>query len=152
MPIIKEVAHPFPLIDADPHFSRVVRYFRSSDYLAWAGLTAAFPGALYALEIFDPTKQARNLAPPLRLGAFLGLCGGFLYAYQASSLRLWGWRENEVEQQRAQQEPEPSGAGSSLTPYMQGVSYRNSSFSQLKFGSMPWFNFSEHDYHKPKEE
>jgi len=41
------VQSPYPLIDADPHFSRVVRYMRPSDYAAWAGATAAFPSALY---------------------------------------------------------------------------------------------------------
>ncbi|CAG8455053.1 127_t:CDS:2 [Racocetra fulgida] len=27
-------------IDTDPHFTRVVRYFRNSDYLVWAATTA----------------------------------------------------------------------------------------------------------------
>lgn len=43
----KVVETPYPLIDADPHFSRVVRYMRPSDYVVWAGATAAFPSALY---------------------------------------------------------------------------------------------------------
>ena len=41
------VESPYPLVDADPHFSRVVRYMRPSDYAVWAGATAAFPSALY---------------------------------------------------------------------------------------------------------
>jgi hypothetical protein len=41
------VESPYPLIDADPHFSRVVRYMRPSDYAVWASATAAFPSALY---------------------------------------------------------------------------------------------------------
>jgi hypothetical protein len=41
------VETPYPLVDADPHFSRVVRYMRPSDYAVWAGATAAFPSALY---------------------------------------------------------------------------------------------------------
>ena len=44
----KVVETPYPLIDADPHASRVIRYFRLSDYAAWAGATVAFPAALYA--------------------------------------------------------------------------------------------------------
>lgn len=44
----KVVETPYPLIDADPHASRVVRYFRPSDYAAWASATVAFPAALYA--------------------------------------------------------------------------------------------------------
>jgi len=43
----KVVETPYPLIDADPHASRVIRYFRPSDYASWAGATAAFPAALY---------------------------------------------------------------------------------------------------------
>ena len=43
----KVVETPYPLIDADPHAFRVVRYFRQSDYVAWAAATAAFPSALY---------------------------------------------------------------------------------------------------------
>ena len=47
MPDNVVVESPYPLIDADPHFSRVVRYMRPSDYAVWGGATAAFPSALY---------------------------------------------------------------------------------------------------------
>ena len=33
----------YQVIDIDPHFKRVVRYFRPSDYAVWAGATAAGP-------------------------------------------------------------------------------------------------------------
>lgn len=33
----------YPLIDADPHFGRVVRYFRPSDYGVIVASTAAIP-------------------------------------------------------------------------------------------------------------
>src|SRR5579863_3194152 len=49
----KVVETPYPLVDADPHFSRVVRYMRPSDYAVWAGATAAFPSALYFWGIFS---------------------------------------------------------------------------------------------------
>ena len=42
----KVIETPYPLIDADPHASRVIRYFRPSDYAVWAGATGAFPAAL----------------------------------------------------------------------------------------------------------
>lgn len=45
---IKETVTPYPRIDADPHFSRVVRYMRPSDYAVWGATTAAVPGGLYA--------------------------------------------------------------------------------------------------------
>lgn len=44
----KVIETPYPLIDSDPHASRVIRYFRSSDYAVWAAATGAFPAALYA--------------------------------------------------------------------------------------------------------
>lgn len=54
----KVVSTPYPLIDADPHFARVVRYMRPSDYAWWGALTAAFPGLLYGwrsyLSYFRP--------------------------------------------------------------------------------------------------
>jgi len=43
----KVVKTPYPLIDADPHAFRVIRYFRVSDYATIAAGTAAFPAALY---------------------------------------------------------------------------------------------------------
>ncbi len=97
----KVVETPYPLIDADPHASRVIRYFRPSDYAVWAGATAAFPAALYfwgmrfsqlchlpsflikPIEMADPTKF--RMKTPLKLGGFLGFTAGFLLAYQRSS-------------------------------------------------------------------
>ena len=43
----KVIETPYPLIDADPHASRVIRYLRPSDYAIWLGATGAFPTALY---------------------------------------------------------------------------------------------------------
>jgi hypothetical protein len=42
-----QIHRDFPLIDSDPHFARVVRYFRPSDYATWGLATAAGPTALY---------------------------------------------------------------------------------------------------------
>lgn len=91
---------PYPLIDADPHAARVIRYMRPSDYAVWAGATGGFPAALYLwgacrvqwlpvpcphilAEMADPTKA--KLRTPLRLGGLLGFIGGFMLAYQRSS-------------------------------------------------------------------
>jgi len=38
-----------PVIDSDPHFTRVVRYMRGSDVAAWGGLTVGAPAVLLAL-------------------------------------------------------------------------------------------------------
>lgn len=43
----KVVVTSYPLIDADPHASRVIKYFRPSDLASWAIGTAGFPGLLY---------------------------------------------------------------------------------------------------------
>lgn len=56
----KVVETEYPLIDADPHASRVIRYFRPSDYAVWAGSTAAFPGLLYGWGIDFPVKLLCN--------------------------------------------------------------------------------------------
>lgn len=89
----------YPLIDADPHASRVIRYFRPSDYAFWAGSTIAFPSLLYAwgsiklyhvmpvlknfLEMADPTHT--RIKTPLKFGGLFGFLGGFMFAYQRSS-------------------------------------------------------------------
>lgn len=92
--------------------------------------------------MFDPTRPKRGLGSALRVSTFLGLCGGFLFAYQRSSFRFWGWTENEKEQTVAKaladagiKPPGTDTSDSDLTPYMQGVAHRNSAFSQLKFST-----------------
>ncbi|PWN19935.1 hypothetical protein BCV69DRAFT_249854, partial [Microstroma glucosiphilum] len=152
----QQLQTPHKQIDADPHFKRVVSYFRPSDYVFWGGATAAFPSSLYLMEMWDPTRPPRGgMSAALRLGTFLGAAGGFLFAYQRSSMRLWGWTENEPELKRAIEEgPEAFGdvTKSSLDPYLQGVAHRNSVWSQLKFSTMPWFNVVNHGYHGPPPE
>ena len=102
-----QIHRDYPLIDSDPHFSRVVRYFRPSDYATWGIATAAGPTALYlfgmslvspsqwnksqrreeadGIEKVDPTKYKYGIKPALRLTGFLGCCAGFMLAYQRSS-------------------------------------------------------------------
>lgn len=48
----KQPLSPYPVIDADPAFGRVIRYMRPSDYATWAGAAAAGPAAFYALGEF----------------------------------------------------------------------------------------------------
>ncbi|BGP33144.1 hypothetical protein JCM10296v2_004933 [Rhodotorula toruloides] len=141
---VNDLNTPYPVVDADPHFSRVMSYMRPSEYAMWAAGTAAFPAAIYGL----------GLRPTLKIATWLGFAGGFLLAYQTTSLRLWGWRENEREQARDKEElsqlakeGKPLYGESDLPPYIQGVAHRNSLWSQLKFSVMPWFNFVHHPYH-----
>ncbi|KAM0786524.1 hypothetical protein ACM66B_001982 [Microbotryomycetes sp. NB124-2] len=152
---INQLNQPYPVVDADPHAARVVRYMRPSDYALWAAGTAAAPGALYFLQMADPAPLPRaGLRPSLKFATWIGFCGGFLLAYQSTSLRLWGWRENDVEVKRDQAElsalakdGKPLYGGTDLPPYIQGVAHRNSLWSQLKFGALPWFNLVNHPHH-----
>ena len=59
----KDRARPYPLIDSDPHFFRVVRYMRPSDYAVWGAAAAAAPGALF-LWVRSPRPLAPHLTHP----------------------------------------------------------------------------------------
>ncbi|RSH85674.1 hypothetical protein EHS25_003815 [Saitozyma podzolica] len=151
---LQERPRPYPLIDADPHAGRVVRYMRSSDYAVWGGATVAGPALLYLYEKVDPTKYRFGISPALRLTGFLGFCAGFMLAYQNSSLRFMGLTENAREAALDAQElgarakrGEPIYGETDLSDYIQGVAARNSTWSQLKLSAMPWFNLVNHNRH-----
>ncbi|KAJ7576934.1 NADH-ubiquinone oxidoreductase complex I, 21 kDa subunit-domain-containing protein [Mycena floridula] len=164
----KVLTTSFPLIDVDPHASRVVRYMRPSDVGWWAGSTVGFPAAYLAWHIADPSAGiATAMRPALRVCGILGFAGGFLLAYQRSSLRFMGWSENAREYQKDLEELSQRARegktlyGESVQPeWIQGAAYRNSVFSQLKFAAFPNFNLVNHPHHgtdpakygvKPKE-
>ncbi|TYJ52571.1 hypothetical protein B9479_006821 [Cryptococcus floricola] len=152
---LKEVHREYPLIDADPHFKRVISYMRPSDYGVWAGATAAGPGLLYLYERVAPTlSNPASFKGALRVSGVLGFMAGFMLSYQNSSLRFWGWRENAAEVARDQaelsqlaKEGKPLYGESQLNPYLQGVAARNSTWSQLKLAAFPWFNVANHNSH-----
>ncbi|KTW27049.1 hypothetical protein T552_02541 [Pneumocystis carinii B80] len=150
----KKLRTEFPVIDTDPHFFRVIRYARPSDYLTFIIGTAGFPISMLVLEKLYPSLNKSGLGPALRLSGVLGICGGFLLAYQRSSLRLWGWTENgrevqmnkeEVERKRAANEP--LYGKSEMPEDMQRIAAQNSRYSALKFSAFPWFNFVNHNEH-----
>ncbi|KAG8941191.1 hypothetical protein FRC03_004770 [Tulasnella sp. 419] len=127
---------------------------RPSDYGVIAASTAAAPGALYLWEHFDPSAKSAKLRGPLKLAALIGFTGGFLLAYQRSSLRFWGWSENKREEEKdfaelsqLAKEGKPLYGTTDLDPHLAGVAYRNSAFSQLKFSVLPWFNLVNHPHH-----
>lgn len=81
-----KIKTPYEIIDTDPHFKRVVRYARPSDYGVFVAGTAAFPAGIYLLERYFPTNLPKGgMAAAMRLSTFLGAVGGFLFAYQSSS-------------------------------------------------------------------
>ncbi|KAF7726490.1 hypothetical protein EC973_008725 [Apophysomyces ossiformis] len=151
---VKQFNTAYPVIDTDPHFFRVVRYFRPSDYAAMAVGTAAAPALMLGFEKMNPVGPARNGALPLRIATLIGAFGGFLYAYQNSSLRFWGWTENSIEVEKDKAEmalrikDHQALYGDSLMPdHVQQASASNSRQAQLKFAAIPWFNFANHNKH-----
>ncbi|KAF9276291.1 hypothetical protein BGZ68_010128 [Mortierella alpina] len=144
----------FPVIDSDPHFSRVVRYMRGSDYAAWGGLTVGGPAVLLALERVRPAAGPKGINVALGVAAAMGFMGGFLYSYQKSSLRFWGWEENAREQALNRTEMEARAAAGlpaygepTMDEAAQAASARNSKYAATKFSAIPWFNTTNHKYH-----
>ncbi|KAG0285971.1 hypothetical protein BGZ96_009864 [Linnemannia gamsii] len=143
-----------PVIDSDPHFNRVVRYMRGSDYVAWGALTAGAPAALLALERVRPGAGPKGINFALGLATAMGFMGGFLYSYQKSSLRFWGWEENTREQAMNVKEMDARAAAGlpaygepTMDETAQAAAARNSKFAALKFAAIPWFNTTNHKYH-----
>lgn len=151
----------YELIDVDPHFNRVVSYFRASDLGVWAASTAAFPLGLVAWERLEPVagafKQPGKVpAGALRAAGLMGFCGGFLLAYVRSSKRFLGWAENarEVKKDRYEikkllsQEKLPYHENlSKLDDRMKDIANRNSQYSFTTMAILPWFNLAYHPYH-----
>ncbi|CAM1501561.1 Fc.00g035450.m01.CDS01 [Cosmosporella sp. VM-42] len=151
----KVVQTDYPLIDNDPHFKRVVRYARTSDYV-YGGLWAAFaPTALLTLERFAPSHVGKGgFAKAMRLAGAVGAIGGFLYFYQRSCLRFYGATENARELEMDMREMvdkvkkgEALYGESRLSPHLQGVAARQSRYSALFLSTIPWFNFVNHNQH-----
>ncbi|KAK9381825.1 NADH-ubiquinone oxidoreductase complex I, 21 kDa subunit-domain-containing protein [Kockiozyma suomiensis] len=160
----------YPLIDADPHFSRVVRYMRPSDYLVWAGVAAVSPLVSGYMEHPFYTRFASNLKDTLigygqavkqghtRWGPLpsvaLGIVGGFIVAYSRSSGRFLGVSENERERKKDLYElrmrvlmGKPLYGTSSLHPDLQKICASYSRYAYSMTGIIPIFNFVNHPYH-----
>ncbi|KAM0425026.1 hypothetical protein ACHAPT_009827 [Fusarium lateritium] len=151
----KVIETEYPLIDNDPHFKRVVRYARTTDYVYGAVAAAFAPAALIALERFAPSHVGKGGFPKaLRLAGGVGILGGFLYFYQRSCLRFYGATENarEIEMDMREmvdkvKKGEPLYGVSRLSPHLQGVAARQSRYSALMISAVPWFNFVNHNQH-----
>ncbi|KIY46694.1 hypothetical protein FISHEDRAFT_46841 [Fistulina hepatica ATCC 64428] len=151
MPLQKAIETPYSPIDCDPHASRVVRYMRTSDIGVWAAGTAGAPFLLGLWNMADPVPTSRVA---YRVAGVLGFVGGFLLAYQRSSLRFWGWSENQREQEmdmkelrQLAKEGKPLYGTSDQPEWVQSAAHRNSVYSALKFSAIPMFNFVNHPHH-----
>ncbi|KAI4155243.1 MAG: hypothetical protein L6R39_001276 [Caloplaca ligustica] len=141
----------YPLIDSDPHFKRVCRYARRSDYAVGATAAAAAPAFMLLWERLSPSYVGKGgFAPIMRLVSVIGITGGFLEFY----IRFYGFTENQREREMDMREMvdkvkrnEPLYGTSSLTPYMQGVASRNSRYAGVFLHVVPWFNFVNHNQH-----
>ncbi|CDO55284.1 NUXM subunit of mitochondrial NADH:ubiquinone oxidoreductase (complex I), putative [Geotrichum candidum] len=145
----------YELIDVDPHFSRVVRYFRGSDYLRWALFTGSAPLFLYLSEHIQSEGKSRAVNNrAIRVATFVGFFSGFIFSYNRSSKRFQGVVENqrEVEKDRYEiksllaQGKKPYGE-TDLPPWIQRIAAKNSTYSSTFNHIFPWFNLVHHEYH-----
>ncbi|PVU91600.1 hypothetical protein BB559_004055 [Furculomyces boomerangus] len=149
----------YPVIDTDPQFLRVVRYFRPLDYLGGIGMAALGPGLMYWFEKYQPSgNSGAPLRRAMKAAGGLGLVAGFLYAYTQTSLRFMGYKENVREIKKFRQEYAALKAKgksmdgySILNPDIQAVAARYSTNSIFNVGVLPWFNVVSHPYHGQSE-
>ncbi|KAJ1928489.1 hypothetical protein IWQ60_002007 [Tieghemiomyces parasiticus] len=146
---------PYPPIDRDPHFKRVVAYMRPSDYGVWAAIAASGPAIIWCLHTVMPGPGGPAMLRHVRRNAFyIGAFAGFLKAYQRSSLRFMGFYENSRETIRDLKEMkarvargEPLYGRSILPENVQRIAAANSKNSQMMLHFIPWFNFVNHNHH-----
>ncbi|CAN9367103.1 unnamed protein product [Alternaria alternata] len=131
----------YPLIDNDPHFKRVMRYTRPSDWAYGAALGALSPGLMLYWERVSPSMVGKGgFAPIMRLSGAV--------------VRFYGARENRREVEMDMREMvdkvkkgEPLYGTTEMTEYMQGVAHRNSRYAATFAHVLTWPNFVNHPYH-----
>ncbi|KAH9844791.1 NADH-ubiquinone oxidoreductase [Teratosphaeria destructans] len=129
----RDLNQPYPLIDCDPHFKRVVSYARPSDYVHGGIFSTLIPGGMHFLERISPSESGRPIWLPLYYAPLLG-----------------PGREVEMDMREMTDKVkrgEPLYGVSTMTAYMQGVASRQSRYSGVFLHVMPWFNFVNHDQH-----
>ncbi|KAF2788960.1 hypothetical protein K505DRAFT_328559 [Melanomma pulvis-pyrius CBS 109.77] len=145
----------YPLIDNDPHFTRVMRYTRPSDWAYGLGIGSISPALMLYWERVSPSFVGKGgFAPVMRLSCAIGATGMFLSAYARSSHRFYGARENRREvdmDMREMVDKVKKGqslyGSSDMSEYLQGVAHRNSRYSAVFAHVIPWPNFVNHPYH-----
>lgn len=151
-------ATKYETIDTDPHFKRVVRYFRASDWLNVAAFTAAGPAFFMINAYFRSGKRSFYIpARSWRMASTAGVVGGFLFAYTSSVNRFLGVTENarEVNKDRFEMKQRLSkglslygvAEKSTLEPWLRRVAAKSSTNSSVAFALFPWFNLVHHEFH-----
>lgn len=79
------ISSDYELIDGDPYFSRVIRYFRPSDYLNWGISTAIVPLGINVWERLEPSLGKGMKPSPIagttyRAATAIGFVGGFFFS------------------------------------------------------------------------
>ncbi|KAJ2501716.1 hypothetical protein GGH96_001680 [Coemansia sp. RSA 1972] len=112
---------PFPVIDTDPIFGRVIRYMRMSDYALGISLTAVGPAFMY----------------------WMGISARF-WGTSENAREIKKYRE---EYRRLKAEGKSMHGTSSLPLSIQRISSEYSTGAFLHFDVAPWFNFVNHPFH-----
>ncbi|KAJ2523661.1 hypothetical protein GGI11_001355 [Coemansia sp. RSA 2049] len=125
----------YPVIDTDPIFGRVVRYFRWSDY-----------------------AKGQALHKTMKVSVVVGVFHAFLMMYTNSSARFFGYMENarEIKMYREEYlklkgEGKPMHGVSRLPLSLQRVAASYSTGAFMNFDVFPIFNFVNHPYHGQSE-
>ncbi|KAJ2697842.1 hypothetical protein H4218_003665 [Coemansia sp. IMI 209128] len=151
---------PYPIIDTDPIFSRVVRYFRWSDYAIAAGEEEEAPSPTDdKFQKYQPTgNTGKPLIRAMKVSAGVTGMTGFLLAYQLVCMRFVGMTENSreikkyrVEYAKLKAQGKPMHGVSSLPLSMQRTAAAYSTWAFLNFDVFPMFNFVNHPYHGQSE-
>lgn len=147
----------YEIIDTDPHFYRVVDYFRPSDWVKVGLFTVSGPAFLAACNWGSSGGKKLHLSGRmLRIGGALGFVAGFLNSYAASSLRFAGGSENarevqkdrfEIKKRLSEGKPAWGEDESKLPDWLRATAARNSTYSFLNLAVFPWFNFVNHEHH-----
>ncbi|PVI06176.1 NADH-ubiquinone oxidoreductase-like protein 21 kDa subunit [Periconia macrospinosa] len=151
----KKPTGEYPLIDNDPHISRVIRYARPSDWLTGAGVGAISPALMMYWEKVSPSFVGKGgFAPVMRFSGVIGLSGAFIFVYSRSCSRFYGARENRREVDMDMREMvdkvkkgEPLYGVSELSEYMQGVAHRQTRYASTFSHVVLFPNFVNHPYH-----
>lgn len=108
-----------------------------------SGLHAYYP-SYYSLLVSPPLPRLVPLRSALSLRVHW-IPPRTLFSRADVAVRFMGLRENKQEQERDFEElsalakaGKPVYGDSDLTPYLQGVASRNSTYSQFKLQTMPW--------------
>ncbi|KAJ2779688.1 hypothetical protein H4R18_003864 [Coemansia javaensis] len=150
---------PYPIIDTDPLFSRVVRYMRPVDYLVWAGTAMVGPAVVFLTEKYMPPGQGRiRYMRDMKVVTLLTTALGFMNGYASSCTRFWGLRENSREIKMYRQEyarlkaqGKPMHGTSTLPLSIQRTAAGYSTGAFLAFDMFPIFNFVDHPFHGQSE-